>query len=231
MRLIVGLVAILSTAFETPALARQLVVPKGIVGIPVLSKSNATHSELCLGCFVTSTVDNRFDGIFGGGLEVKLKGGFSVEADALYQPRQYQLQVVRVTQPVGVPLPPVAIRILTEVRNTDGHSWDFPVFLKKKLGSSGHKSPYVLGGYVPSRVTGTTTATVTDNVLGTQTGQPFSQTFTRRGVSAGGGMELKFDRMLLFPEGRFTHWIRGEMPGNVTSNQSLEFMLGISLGK
>lgn len=216
-------VGVFLVAFENPALARQVrFFPKAIVGVPVAS------SPICFSYCPGGNV-KRFDGIFGGGLEVGLWGSFSAEIDSLYKPKRYR----HLTGSVRDLLPglPGGTYATTISEDMEGHSWEFPLMLKKTWATGGRTTPYTLGGFVVGRTTGTTYFSEIDTVVGNYTAFQSSGSSTQTGILLGGGVALRWRRLRLSPEGRYTEWLRKEMPGDVWVDRSVDFVLGISIEK
>ena len=206
---------LLFIGFGRPAMARQMgLVPKAVVGAQV---ATLYCRPVCGG---PVAVPKRFDGLVGGGLEARLRGRCSAEVDAIFKPREYQRQSA-----MAFLTPP---RFITTTDYTEGHSWDFPVMLKVNWGASTRRTPYVLGGFVDSRTTGTTTRTSADSSLGISSFQS-SQSLTQTGILLGGGVAWRLRRVRLSPEGRYTEGVRDDLPGGTKAARNLEFVLGISI--
>ena len=209
-----------------PAEARQVgIVPKAIVGAPVFS---SMHRNTCSRC----PVENRLDAVFGGGAEGKFGDRYSAEIDAIYKPRKYQVQSHEVVSRLFIP-PTTFIPTHTEEHtfDTEGHSWEFPAIVKRSWSTSGRTTPYALAGLVVSRTAGTTIHTQIDTVLQSYLSSTSSESSTQAGIVLGGGMALKLGRLQLYPEGRYTEWLRPDLPGMVRVSRGVDLMLGISIGK
>ena len=220
-------VALLVFGPARPAEARQVgIVPKAIVGAPVFS---SMHSNTCSHC----PVENRLDVIFGGGAEVKFGDRYSAEIDAIYKPRKYQVQGAVVVSRVFTPTPFLFTPTHTEEHtfDTEGHSWEFPAIVKRSWSTSGRTTPYALAGLVVTRTAGTTIHTQIDTVLQSYLSSTSSESSTQAGIVLGGGMALKLGRLQLYPEGRYTEWLRPDLPGMVRVSRGVDLMLGISIGK
>jgi len=211
----------------SPAEARQVgIVPKAIVGAPVFS---SMHRNTCSRC----PVENRLDAVFGGGAEGKFGDRYSAEIDAIYKPRKYQVQDHEVVSGLFTPTPFLFIPTHTKEHtfDTEGHSWEFPAIVKRSWSTSGRTTPYALAGLVVSRTTGTTIHTEIDTILQSYLSSTTSESLTQAGIVLGGGMALKFGRLRLYPEGRYTEWLRPDLPGRVRVSRGVDLVLGISIGK
>lgn len=163
----------------------------------------------------------------GVSAECRLTPHFGLELDALYKRMGY----------VGIVTTFGAGILTTSALDAKGHSWDFPVLAKWRLGRG--VRPYGSGGVVlryigPVRARGE--RTVEDLIARTTTRTPIDTTepsdLRKRlypGLTAAGGVEFGFGRLRLLPEFRYTRWtanIAG--PGGTlrfNPNQA-EFLLG-----
>ncbi len=140
--------------------------------------------------------------VVGPAFELGLPLGFSVEADALYRP--LNLAVDYSTIPLG-----------TVHTSSNIASWEFPILAKYRfLHTVALLSPYIEAGPV-FRAVGSAASSLSN-----------------RGVTLGGGVDIKIWRLRVMPELRYSHWGQDAAgtPYIVAypSNQNqAEFLIGI----
>lgn len=160
--------------------------------------------------------------------EWRLKRTFGLEADVLYKRMGY----------VGIIYTAWGGNITTSAFDAKGHSWEFPLLAKYRLGRV--VRPFVAGGGVlryvgPIRARGQ--VTVENLVARTTTITPIDTTepsdFRKRiypGLTVAGGIEFERGRARLLPEFRYTRWTANiQSPGGVLrfNPDQAEFLLGL----
>jgi len=145
--------------------------------------------------------------ILGPTLELRLPFGVAVEADALYRPMEFQIQIKQT-------IPPFLVTRTTLMDR--GDVWEFPILAKYRLPLPRLK-PYLAGG--PSFRA--TAASLPKQMSGT-------------GIAAAIGIETRIGHLRLAPEVRYTHWGADSAypsPNHVTSYQNqVEFLMGLATG-
>ena len=154
----------------------------------------------------------------GPTVELRLVHGFSLEVDALY--RGYRLVFNSVDSPFAVGGVNFPSRLISDRQDTK--IWDFPLLLKYRF-TAGLVHPFLVAGYTWSHESSDEVAF--SNCLGTSDvcnasnqnaslNAPANSTQSRNrgGPTAGIGVELKYGKVKIAPEMRYTRF--GNPNGN-----------------
>jgi opacity protein-like surface antigen len=185
-------------------------------GIPFNDFTNAVSS----GQFNYTSTTQRY--IVGPMFELRLPGGFGIEADALYRRFHY-----------GSVGNLVDVLVTT---NTSSGAWEFPIVAKYKF-KAPIARPYIEGGIAWDTLQGlkqdvVRTVVPTKTTTTTSTSSPAElQKSTTTGFVLGVGLDVKALFIHLSPEIRYTRWGAKHFidPGGLlNSNQNQgEFLVGI----
>lgn len=150
--------------------------------------------------------------LVGGMVELHLPLGFSVEADGLYRPLDFT--TTRPLFPLAVPPSQTPGETSIGIQSfANVNSWEFPNVGKYRFGFPIVK-PYVEAGAV-------------FRTLGWQL-----DSFSKHGVVAGIGVELKLARLRLGPEIRYIRWGQDSVPTPPwlvrAKRDQAEFLVGLS---
>jgi hypothetical protein len=189
----------------------QVISFGGKIGIPVLD--------------ATVRHDESRPLLVGPSVEVRLPGGFALEADAIYH------RVGSTTSFIGIA--PSANLIPTNnllyfIDRTRGNSWEFPVLGKYYFRRDSAWQPFVSTGWALRTVSFHTVGSENTNSSDPRQFFTFNNRYTA-GVDVGGviavGVRYHLGRLKLAPEFRYTRW--GSSDSTLSKNQA-GVILGIS---
>jgi len=196
-------------------------------GVPVSSYFEGINTGGPGGTLLVEPAIRRYTA--GLSLELRTESGFGAEIDAMYKRAHYALSAGGFGSG----------ELVQETSDTAFNSWDFPMLLKYRFGST--VSPFATGGFAlrhigPARqrgtetirnlITGTTTVTTIDTA-----DPPELAKRNYAGVVVGGGIEIGVARMRFLPEFRYTRWITKDPGANFDqlrlNPHQTEFLLGL----
>jgi opacity protein-like surface antigen len=163
--------------------------------------------------------------ILGPTVELKLPGGFGVEADALYRRFNYSSTATLVDA-------------VTNLRTT-GNDWEFPLLVKKRF-LPGPVHPFIGAGVAFSKLSGVKqsieSVLVPNRSAVTTSSNPAElKNDSSTGFVIGAGLDVRLLLLRITPEIRYTRWgaqhFNGIVApgGSVNSNQSqAEFLVGFT---
>lgn len=159
--------------------------------------------------------------IIGPSVELRLPGGVGVELDLLYRRFNYNANSTVVNSILNI--------------QTSGNSWEFPLLLKKRLGSEGPVHPFIDAGFSFSKLSGLKSVVTNPQTVVTLNQPAELKNDFATGVVIGAGIDIHAVLLHVIPEFRFTRWNRDQIDGTIiparplSSNRNqAEFLIGIT---